>query len=145
MLQNATALVPSLLAEQPLPKRLRLEYELPRYGRVDDDDYCYFGELLEPCSQDDSSLSASHSCLHDAHEQTPSSDLCLHSSSGRETLSDGVRNSSNLSHIRTTVIAVENLSSNVHGQSGSSVSSQSIASADKLVSPHYFDDALSCT
>src|SRR5205814_2409902 len=48
LLPNATALVQILLSGQPPPRRLRIEYELSRYGNTDRDSPRYFGELLQP-------------------------------------------------------------------------------------------------
>jgi len=48
LLPNAAALAPELLSDRPPSKRLRLEYELPRYGGTHEDNNQYLGELLEP-------------------------------------------------------------------------------------------------
>jgi hypothetical protein len=39
LLPNATALAPELLSDRPPSKRLRLEYELPRYGGTHEDNH----------------------------------------------------------------------------------------------------------
>jgi hypothetical protein len=49
LLANASLLIQPFLAEQPPQHKLRLESELPRYGRIQEDNHRYFGELLEPC------------------------------------------------------------------------------------------------
>lgn len=49
------------------------------------------------------------------------------------------------SGIKTTVIAIESLPSTIEGQSATSAHTGGTASADKLVSPHYFEDAMLVT
>src|ERR1700722_11488746 len=51
LLLNAAALVCLLVARSPLPTRLRIECEFPRYGKVEREDRCYLGEFLEPCER----------------------------------------------------------------------------------------------
>ncbi|ERF68058.1 hypothetical protein EPUS_09458 [Endocarpon pusillum Z07020] len=153
LLPNATALVPALLSEQPPSKKLRLEYELPRYGRTDEDNHQYFGELLEPCeitscSNEELRHSTPHSPTEQIDRQLPCSDLRLRPNSGRETsprcsavVSPHVE-ASDSSKVKTTVIVVDSLPSNVQGQSGNSILTRNIAFGDKFVSPHHFEDAL---
>jgi hypothetical protein len=43
------------------------------------------------------------------------------------------------------MVTVESLPSGMEGQSALSARTESIASADKLVSPHYFEDAMLVT
>jgi hypothetical protein len=46
---------------------------------------------------------------------------------------------------KTTVIATESLPSDIETQSATFAHTGGIASADKLVSPHYFEDAMLVT
>jgi hypothetical protein len=49
LLPNATVLMPAFLSKQSLFKRLRLEYELSRYEKINEDNHRYFDKLLKPC------------------------------------------------------------------------------------------------
>jgi hypothetical protein len=153
LLPNATALVPALLSEQPPSKRPRLEYELPRYGRTDEDNHRYFGELLEPCeiiscSNGESGHSTPYSPTEQIDPQLLCSDLRLRPYSGRETsprysaVVSPHAEASCSSNVKTTVIVVDSLPSNVQGQSGNSIRTRNIALGDKFVSSHHFEDAL---
>jgi hypothetical protein len=154
LLPNSTALVKTLLTGQLPPKTLRIEYELPRYGNTDRDSLRYFGELLTPYegnshSSEESRNSDPLSPADTAQWQSPLSDLCH--SPGRDTslqhsILDSSRQEPRLpSGIKTTVIAIESLPSSVEGQSATSAYTGGAASADKLVSPHYFEDAMLVT
>jgi hypothetical protein len=48
LLLNATVLVWILLSGQPPLRKLRIEYQLSRYGKTDRDNPYYFSELLQP-------------------------------------------------------------------------------------------------
>jgi hypothetical protein len=90
LLPNATALVQILLSGQPPPRRLRIEYELSRYGNTDRDSPRYFGELLQPyegspCGSGNSGNSAPDGHTDETQNQLPPSDLVLRDFSTRET------------------------------------------------------------
>jgi hypothetical protein len=85
----------------------------------------------------------------DPQRQSPSSDLLLCRSPVCDT-SHSVAPSSHPeermpSAIQTTVITVESLPPDVEGQSAISARTGGISSADELVSPHYFDEAMLVT
>jgi hypothetical protein len=128
LLPNATALAPELLSDRPPSKRLRLEYELPRYGGTHEDNHQYLGELLEPYEgtprSNEESESPNPCPLVDCSEaQSASSDPSLRSYSVEDTLSGhsilgpcaGGRGSL---EIEAAVVTVEAVMSNVEGQSG---------------------------
>ena len=155
LLPNSTALVQTLLTEQLLLKNLRIEHQLPRYGNSDIDGLRHFGELLTPYKGNShSSEESGNSTLDhadDAQRQPLCSGLLLRRSPACDTLSEhSVLDSSHPearfpSGIKTTVIAAEGLPSNVEGQSAISARTGGTASAEKLVSPYYFDDAMLVT
>lgn len=156
LLPNATALVQILLSGQPPPRRLRIEYELSRYGNTDRDSPRYFGELLQPyegspCGSGNSGNSAPDGHTDETQNQLPPSDLVLRDFSTRETslehivLDSPPAGTKDPSGVKTTVIIVENFPSAIDGQSAISARTGGSMSADKLVSPHHFEDAMMAT
>jgi hypothetical protein len=156
LLPNATALVQILLSGQPPPRRLRIEYELSRYGNTDRDSPRYFGELLQPyegspCGSENSSNSTSDGHADDTQKQLLLPDLVRRNCSARETslehivLDSPPAETRHPSGIKTTGITVENSPSAIEGQSAVSAPTGGIVSADKLVSPHHFEDAMMVT
>src|SRR4051794_14740779 len=119
LLPNATALVQILLSGQPPPRRLRIEYELSRYGNTDRDSPRYFGELLQPyegspCGSENSGNSTPDGHADDTQTQLPLPDLVLRDCSTRETslehivLDSPPAETRDPSRMKTTVITVEN-------------------------------------
>jgi hypothetical protein len=151
LLPNATALVQILLSGQPLPRRLRIEYELSRYGNTDRDSPRYFGELLQPyegspCGGENSGNSTSDGHADDTQKQLPLPDLVLRDCSARETSLEHIILDSPPAETRNpSVITVENFPSAIEGQSAVSAPTGGIMSADTLVSPHHFEDAMMVT
>jgi hypothetical protein len=149
LLPNATALVQILLSGQPPPRRLRIEYELSRYGNTDRDSPRYFGELLQPyegspCGSENSGNSAPDGHTDETQNQLPpseGSDLVLRDFSIRETslerivLDSPPAGTKDPSRVKTTVITIENFPSVIEGQSAISAGTGGSMSADKLVSP----------
>jgi hypothetical protein len=126
-------LAPELLSDRPPSKRLRLEYELPRYGGTHEDNHQYLGELLEPYEgtpRSKESESPNPCSLVDCSEaQLASSDPSLRSysavdtSSGHSILDPYVGGRCSL-EIEAAVVTVEAVMSNVEGQSGDSARSE---------------------
>jgi len=86
LLPNATALVQIFLSGQPPPRRLRIEYELSRYGNTDRDSPRYFGELLQPYEESPCGSGNSCNSAPDGHtDELPPSDFVLRDFSTRET------------------------------------------------------------
>jgi hypothetical protein len=154
LLPNSTALVQTLLTGQLPPKKLRIEHELPRYGNTDINSLRHFGELLTPYAGDShtSEESANSTLDHtdDGQRQSLSSNLLRHSPAWDTPLERSVLDSSHpearlLSEIKTTVIDTESFLSDAEGQYSISARTEGTMSADKLVSPHHFDDAMLVT
>ena len=150
LLPNSTALVKTLLTGQLPSKKLRIEFELPRHEDTNKDSLRYFGELLTPYEGNSHSSeedSTPFDAVDDVQSQSPPSDLLRHSPSWDTSLDHKLLESSDhdaglLSGIKTTVITVESSPSDTEGQSAISAHTAGIASANKLVSPHYFEDAM---
>jgi len=116
LLPNSTAFVKTLLTGQLPPKKLRIEYELPRYGNTDKDSLRYFGELLIPYegnshSSEESGNSNPLGPAATTQRQSPLSDL-RHPPGWDTSLQHGALDSSRRepglpSGIKTTVIATE--------------------------------------
>jgi hypothetical protein len=150
LLPNSTALVKTLLTGQLPSKKLRIELELPRPEDTNIDSLRYFGELLTPYEGNSHSSeedSTPFDPVDDVQSQSPPSDLLRYSPS-RDTsldhrlLKSSDRNARLLSGIKTTVITVESSPSDIERQSATSAHTAGTASADKLVSPRYFEDAM---
>jgi hypothetical protein len=142
LLPNSTALVKTLLTGQLPSKKLRIELELPRHEDTNIDSLRYFGELLTPYEGNSHSSeedSTPFDPVDDVQSQSPPSDL-LRYSPNRVGSSD--HDARLLSDIKTTVITVESSPSDIERQSATSAHTAGIASADKLVSPRYFEDAM---
>jgi len=152
LLPNSTALVKTLLTGQLPSKKLRIELELPRHEDTNIDSLRYFGELLTPYegnshSSEESENSTPPDPADDVQSQPSPSDLLCHSPSRDTSIDHRLLESSDhdarlLSGIKTTVIAVESSPSDIERQSATSAHTVGIASADKLVSPRYFEDAM---
>jgi hypothetical protein len=152
LLPNSTALVKTLLTGQLPTKKLRIELELPRHKDTNIDSLRYFGELLTPYkgnshSSEESENPTPFNPADDVQSQSPPSDLLRHSPSQGTSLDHRLLESSDhdarlLSGIKTTVIAVKSSPSDIEGQSAASTHTAGIASADKLVSPRFFEDAM---
>jgi hypothetical protein len=152
LLPNSTALVKTLLTGQLPSKKLRIELELPRHEDTNIDSLRCFGELLTPYegnshSSEESENSTPLDPADDVQSQSPPSDLLRHSPSQDKSLDHRLLEPSDhdarlLSGIKTTVIAVESSPSDIERQSATSAHTAGIASADKLVSPRYFEDAM---
>jgi hypothetical protein len=85
--------------------------------------------------------------VDDVQSQSPPSDLFRHSPNQDTSLDYRLLESSDhdarlLSGIKTTVITVESSPSDIERQSATSAHTTGIASAAKLVSPRYFEDAM---
>jgi hypothetical protein len=155
LLPNSTVLVKTLLTGQLPSEKLRIEYELPRYGDTDIDSLRYFGELLTPYggnshSSKESENSTPFSPTDDVGSPSPPSDHLCHSSSLDKLLDYRVSDSPghearHLLDIETTFVPIESVPSDIERHSAVSVCTGDIASADKLVSPHYFEDAMLVT
>jgi hypothetical protein len=136
----------------PPPRRLRIEYELSRYGNTDRDSPRYFGELLQPYEESPCGSGNSCNSAPDGHtDELPPSDFVLRDFSTRETslkhivLDSPPAGTKDPSGVKTTVITVENFPSAIEGQSAISARTGGSMSADKLVSPHHFEDAMMAT
>ena len=148
LLPNSSILVRTLLTGQLPSKKLRIEHELPRYGKTDIDSLRYFGELLTPHEGDPHSgkESGNSTPIRDADDdqsQSLSSDLLR----GSAALDTPLEHSEARvqSGTKVTTIDVKSLPLDMEGQPTMPAHMEGIASADKLVSPHYFEDAMLVT
>lgn len=156
LLPNATALIQILLSRQPPLRRLRIKYELLRYGNTNRDSLRYFGELLQPyegnpCGSENSSNSTSDGHADDTQKQLLLLDLVCRNCSARETslkhivLDSPPAETRHPSGIKTTGITVENSPSAIEGQSAVFAFTGGIVFVNKLISPHHFEDTMMVT